>query len=88
MWTEECWAVQEAEDIQSWLSFTGQLHGHSQETMGTLDLGGASTQITFLPQLEVSHTHVKVWLATHSAGISWCLISHSSSTRNRLSRVN
>uniref|UniRef100_A0A8D0QW08 nucleoside diphosphate phosphatase n=2 Tax=Sus scrofa TaxID=9823 RepID=A0A8D0QW08_PIG len=35
-----------------WLSFTGQLHGHSQETMGTLDLGGASTQITFLPQLE------------------------------------
>uniref|UniRef100_A0A8C5KFX3 nucleoside diphosphate phosphatase n=1 Tax=Jaculus jaculus TaxID=51337 RepID=A0A8C5KFX3_JACJA len=30
----------------------GQLHGHGQETMGTLDLGGASTQITFLPQFE------------------------------------
>uniref|UniRef100_A0A8C0JTF6 Ectonucleoside triphosphate diphosphohydrolase 5 n=1 Tax=Canis lupus dingo TaxID=286419 RepID=A0A8C0JTF6_CANLU len=41
-----------SEDIQSWLSFTGQLHGHSQETVGTLDLGGASTQITFLPQFE------------------------------------
>ncbi|TEA38145.1 hypothetical protein DBR06_SOUSAS5810094 [Sousa chinensis] len=40
------------EDVQSWLSFTGQLHGHSQETVGTLDLGGASTQITFLPQFE------------------------------------
>uniref|UniRef100_A0A8C6QVC9 nucleoside diphosphate phosphatase n=1 Tax=Nannospalax galili TaxID=1026970 RepID=A0A8C6QVC9_NANGA len=33
-------------------SLTGQLHGHGQETVGTLDLGGASTQITFLPQFE------------------------------------
>lgn len=54
---EECWAVPEAEDTQSWLSFTGQLHGHSRETVGTLDLGGASTQITFLPQFEVSCLH-------------------------------
>lgn len=54
---QQCWAVPEAEDIQSWLSFTGQLHGHSQKTVGTLDLGGASTQITFLPQFEVSYLH-------------------------------
>ncbi|KAK2104446.1 Ectonucleoside triphosphate diphosphohydrolase 5 [Saguinus oedipus] len=33
-------------------SYEGQLHGHRQETVGTLDLGGASTQITFLPQFE------------------------------------
>ena len=72
MQTEECWAVQETEDVQSWLSFTGQLHGHSQETVGTLDLGGASTQITFLPQFEVSQIHMKVWLSAHLAGISWC----------------
>ncbi|XP_048219223.1 nucleoside diphosphate phosphatase ENTPD5-like [Perognathus longimembris pacificus] len=43
------------EGILAWVTvnfLTGQLHGHGQETMGTLDLGGASTQITFLPQLE------------------------------------
>ncbi|GAB5573017.1 ectonucleoside triphosphate diphosphohydrolase 5 isoform X1 [Prionailurus iriomotensis] len=45
-------SCREAEDIQSWLSFTGQLHGQSRETVGTLDLGGASTQITFLPQFK------------------------------------
>ncbi|XP_051052284.1 nucleoside diphosphate phosphatase ENTPD5 isoform X2 [Phodopus roborovskii] len=41
------------EGILAWVTvnfLTGQLHGHGQETMGTLDLGGASTQITFLPQ--------------------------------------
>lgn len=62
--TEECWAVQEVQDVQGWLSFTGQLHGHNQETVGTLDLGGASTQITFLPQFEVSQIHTRVWLPT------------------------
>lgn len=82
--TEECWAVQES-DVQSWLSFTGQLHDHSQETVGILDLGGASTQITFLPRFEVSH------LAAHLASISWyqesgAPFSHSSSATNRLSR--
>ncbi|XP_054944573.1 nucleoside diphosphate phosphatase ENTPD5 isoform X2 [Physeter macrocephalus] len=43
------------EGILAWVTvnfLTGQLHGHSQETVGTLDLGGASTQITFLPQFE------------------------------------
>lgn len=43
------------EGILAWVTvnfLTGQLHGHGQETMGTLDLGGASTQITFLPQFE------------------------------------
>lgn len=39
------------------LSLPGQLHGRGQETVGTLDLGGASTQITFLPQFEVSHSY-------------------------------
>ncbi|XP_036168666.1 ectonucleoside triphosphate diphosphohydrolase 5 isoform X2 [Myotis myotis] len=43
------------EGILAWITvnfLTGQLHGHSQETVGTLDLGGASTQITFLPQFQ------------------------------------
>ncbi|EPY81227.1 ectonucleoside triphosphate diphosphohydrolase 5 isoform 1 [Camelus ferus] len=39
-------------------SYEGQLHSHSQETVGTLDLGGASTQITFLPQFEQLASHV------------------------------
>ncbi|NXY86204.1 ENTP5 diphosphohydrolase, partial [Alcedo cyanopectus] len=30
----------------------GQLSGQNQHTVGTLDLGGASTQITFLPRFE------------------------------------
>lgn len=33
--------------------FAGQLSGQNQQTVGTLDLGGASTQITFLPRFEV-----------------------------------
>nr|XP_020022333.1 ectonucleoside triphosphate diphosphohydrolase 5 isoform X4 [Castor canadensis] len=43
------------EGILAWVTvnfLTGQLHGYGQETVGTLDLGGASTQITFLPQFE------------------------------------
>ncbi|XP_072867251.1 nucleoside diphosphate phosphatase ENTPD5 isoform X2 [Chlorocebus sabaeus] len=43
------------EGILAWVTvnfLTGQLHDHRQETVGTLDLGGASTQITFLPQFE------------------------------------
>lgn len=54
--------------IHTLLSLTGQLHGHGQETMGTLDLGGASTQITFLPQFPVSH-FIKAILATHLESI-------------------
>nr|XP_056707214.1 nucleoside diphosphate phosphatase ENTPD5 isoform X2 [Euleptes europaea] len=43
------------EGILAWITvnfLTGQLYGQKQQTVGTLDLGGASTQITFLPQLE------------------------------------
>ncbi|XP_058595616.1 nucleoside diphosphate phosphatase ENTPD5 isoform X3 [Neofelis nebulosa] len=43
------------EGILAWVTvnfLTGQLHGQSRETVGTLDLGGASTQITFLPQFK------------------------------------
>ncbi|XP_060118228.1 nucleoside diphosphate phosphatase ENTPD5 isoform X3 [Heteronotia binoei] len=43
------------EGILAWITvnfLTGQLYGRNQQTVGTLDLGGASTQITFLPQLE------------------------------------
>uniref|UniRef100_A0A9L0TS73 nucleoside diphosphate phosphatase n=1 Tax=Equus caballus TaxID=9796 RepID=A0A9L0TS73_HORSE len=43
------------EGILAWVTvnfLTGQLHSHSQETVGILDLGGASTQITFLPRFE------------------------------------
>ncbi|KFO24242.1 Ectonucleoside triphosphate diphosphohydrolase 5 [Fukomys damarensis] len=44
-----------SEGILAWITvnfLTGQLHSRGQQTVGTLDLGGASTQITFLPQFE------------------------------------
>ncbi|KAM6075456.1 nucleoside diphosphate phosphatase ENTPD5 isoform 3-T11 [Chlamydotis macqueenii] len=43
------------EGILAWITvnfLTGQLSGQNQYTVGTLDLGGASTQITFLPRFE------------------------------------
>ncbi|XP_062351074.1 nucleoside diphosphate phosphatase ENTPD5 isoform X2 [Cinclus cinclus] len=43
------------EGILAWITvnfLTGQLSGQNQQTVGTLDLGGASTQITFLPRFE------------------------------------
>uniref|UniRef100_A0A7N4PCN9 nucleoside diphosphate phosphatase n=1 Tax=Sarcophilus harrisii TaxID=9305 RepID=A0A7N4PCN9_SARHA len=43
------------EGILAWVTvnfLTGQLHGQNPKTVGTLDLGGASTQITFLPQFK------------------------------------
>uniref|UniRef100_A0A8C2YG98 nucleoside diphosphate phosphatase n=1 Tax=Coturnix japonica TaxID=93934 RepID=A0A8C2YG98_COTJA len=43
------------EGILAWITvnfLTGQLSGQNQNTVGTLDLGGASTQITFLPRFE------------------------------------
>lgn len=39
--------------VLSMVLFAGQLSGQNQQTVGTLDLGGASTQITFLPRFEV-----------------------------------
>ncbi|KAM7164163.1 nucleoside diphosphate phosphatase ENTPD5 isoform 3-T8 [Macrochelys suwanniensis] len=44
-----------SEGVLAWITvnfLTGQLYGHNQQTVGTLDLGGASTQITFLPRSE------------------------------------
>ncbi|XP_078090488.1 ectonucleoside triphosphate diphosphohydrolase 5 [Mustelus asterias] len=41
------------EGILAWItvnSLTGHLYGANENTVGILDLGGASTQITFLPQ--------------------------------------
>ncbi|XP_053119998.1 nucleoside diphosphate phosphatase ENTPD5 isoform X2 [Hemicordylus capensis] len=43
------------EGILAWITvnfLTGQLYGRNVQTVGILDLGGASTQITFLPQRE------------------------------------
>ncbi|XP_029454309.1 ectonucleoside triphosphate diphosphohydrolase 5 isoform X3 [Rhinatrema bivittatum] len=43
------------EGILAWITvnfLTGQLYSQSKQTLGILDLGGASTQITFLPQSE------------------------------------
>lgn len=34
--------------------FLGHLKAQTKKTVGILDLGGGSTQITFLPQLRVS----------------------------------
>ncbi|XP_038621814.1 LOW QUALITY PROTEIN: ectonucleoside triphosphate diphosphohydrolase 5-like [Tachyglossus aculeatus] len=44
-----------SEGILAWITvnfLTGQLHGQNRQTVGTLDLGGASTQITFRPRLQ------------------------------------
>ncbi|NXN13655.1 ENTP5 diphosphohydrolase, partial [Indicator maculatus] len=38
--------------VLSMMLFAGQLAGQNQHTVGILDLGGASTQITFLPRFE------------------------------------
>ncbi|NXP88934.1 ENTP5 diphosphohydrolase, partial [Passerina amoena] len=38
--------------VLSTVLFAGQLSGQNQQTVGILDLGGASTQITFLPRFE------------------------------------
>ncbi|NXR99466.1 ENTP5 diphosphohydrolase, partial [Oxylabes madagascariensis] len=38
--------------VLSMMFFAGQLSGQNQQTVGILDLGGASTQITFLPRFE------------------------------------
>ncbi|NXP65885.1 ENTP5 diphosphohydrolase, partial [Chloropsis cyanopogon] len=38
--------------VLSMVLFAGQLSSQSQQTVGILDLGGASTQITFLPRFE------------------------------------
>ncbi|XP_059505012.1 ectonucleoside triphosphate diphosphohydrolase 5 isoform X2 [Stegostoma tigrinum] len=43
------------EGILAWITInflTGHLYGAGENTVGILDLGGASTQITFLPQAE------------------------------------
>ncbi|XP_063758416.1 ectonucleoside triphosphate diphosphohydrolase 5-like isoform X3 [Eleginops maclovinus] len=45
------------EGILAWISvnyLTGHLNAQSEKTVGILDLGGGSTQITFLPKLRVS----------------------------------
>uniref|UniRef100_A0A674GLS3 nucleoside diphosphate phosphatase n=1 Tax=Taeniopygia guttata TaxID=59729 RepID=A0A674GLS3_TAEGU len=45
------------EGILAWITvnfLTGQLSGQNQQTVGILDLGGASTQITFLPRLKAA----------------------------------
>uniref|UniRef100_A0A3B5R2M3 nucleoside diphosphate phosphatase n=1 Tax=Xiphophorus maculatus TaxID=8083 RepID=A0A3B5R2M3_XIPMA len=44
------------EGILAWISLnflTGHLNAHATKTVGILDLGGGSTQITFLPKLRV-----------------------------------
>ncbi|XP_061611024.1 ectonucleoside triphosphate diphosphohydrolase 5-like isoform X3 [Phyllopteryx taeniolatus] len=43
-----------SEGILAWITvnfLSGHLHAHNKQTVGILDLGGASTQITFLPKL-------------------------------------
>uniref|UniRef100_V9KRQ8 nucleoside diphosphate phosphatase n=1 Tax=Callorhinchus milii TaxID=7868 RepID=V9KRQ8_CALMI len=54
---DECVSIMNGtyEGILAWVTInflTGQLYDQNQRTVGILDLGGASTQITFLPQAE------------------------------------
>ncbi|KAJ4928737.1 hypothetical protein JOQ06_004363 [Pogonophryne albipinna] len=51
------------EGILAWISvnyLTGHLNAHSERTVGILDLGGGSTQITFLPKLRKTIESVPV----------------------------
>ncbi|XP_034006521.1 ectonucleoside triphosphate diphosphohydrolase 5-like [Trematomus bernacchii] len=51
------------EGILAWISvnyLTGHLNAHSKRTVGILDLGGGSTQITFLPKLRKTIESVPV----------------------------
>ncbi|XP_078515994.1 nucleoside diphosphate phosphatase ENTPD5 [Lissotriton helveticus] len=55
--TDNCVGIMNGtyEGILGWITvnfLTGQLYGERSQTFGTLDLGGASTQITFLPEFE------------------------------------
>ncbi|GCB64337.1 ectonucleoside triphosphate diphosphohydrolase 5 [Scyliorhinus torazame] len=54
---EDCVTIMNGtyEGILAWITvnvLTGHLYGSNENTVGILDLGGASTQITFLPQTE------------------------------------
>ncbi|GCC34321.1 ectonucleoside triphosphate diphosphohydrolase 5 [Chiloscyllium punctatum] len=54
---DECVSIMNGtyEGILAWITInflTGHLYGANENTVGILDLGGASTQITFLPQAE------------------------------------
>ncbi|XP_034755816.1 ectonucleoside triphosphate diphosphohydrolase 5-like [Etheostoma cragini] len=51
------------EGILAWISLnylTGHLNAHTKKTVGILDLGGGSTQITFLPKLRKTIESVPV----------------------------
>uniref|UniRef100_A0A8D3DDZ8 nucleoside diphosphate phosphatase n=1 Tax=Scophthalmus maximus TaxID=52904 RepID=A0A8D3DDZ8_SCOMX len=53
------------EGILAWISvnfLTGYLNAQSKKTVGILDLGGGSTQITFLPKLRKTIERVLGWL--------------------------
>ncbi|XP_063146158.1 nucleoside diphosphate phosphatase ENTPD5 isoform X2 [Candoia aspera] len=60
-------------------SYEGQLYGQDQQTVGTLDLGGASTQITFLPQLEetLAQTPVDFLTSFQMFNSTYKLYTHS-----------
>ncbi|XP_063146160.1 nucleoside diphosphate phosphatase ENTPD5 isoform X4 [Candoia aspera] len=70
------------EGILAWITvnfLTGQLYGQDQQTVGTLDLGGASTQITFLPQLEetLAQTPVDFLTSFQMFNSTYKLYTHS-----------
>uniref|UniRef100_A0A8C5B5X5 nucleoside diphosphate phosphatase n=1 Tax=Gadus morhua TaxID=8049 RepID=A0A8C5B5X5_GADMO len=50
-----------SEGVLAWITInflTGHLYANTQNTVGILDLGGGSTQITFLPNLRVGTWHI------------------------------
>jgi len=57
---EDVWLISQS-DLKS-LSFTGSLHGTDTPTVGMLDLGGGSTQITFALQDEVSRVDAYIYI--------------------------
>uniref|UniRef100_A0A8C6P1D0 Ectonucleoside triphosphate diphosphohydrolase 6 n=1 Tax=Nothobranchius furzeri TaxID=105023 RepID=A0A8C6P1D0_NOTFU len=51
--------------ISAWITInflTGGLHSHGSTTVGMLDLGGGSTQITFSPRDEVRRSCLHAWI--------------------------
>uniref|UniRef100_A0A4W3JBY8 nucleoside diphosphate phosphatase n=1 Tax=Callorhinchus milii TaxID=7868 RepID=A0A4W3JBY8_CALMI len=79
---DECVSIMNGtyEGILAWVTInflTGQLYDQNQRTVGILDLGGASTQITFLPQSTLKAASEKYISPFEMFNRSYKLYTHS-----------
>lgn len=61
----------------------GHLYSNTRRTVGILDLGGGSTQITFLPKSKVSRTLTITSLSKNAEVKNWDLIKHELSIQQK-----